>query len=400
MAIRNANLGGTDWTSEALLSQDLNDTFNAVLGVVETKSTDFDAYPGKHYVIEDNLTATIKAENFGVGSFVKFTNTGTDGFTISGDGNVKFVYSNSFGRSISISYLLAHVNLIYIGNGLTSPSPWDVSTFSYDNKSFDFSSQATNVNSISFNSDGTKMYLIDVDTDSVYQYSLSTAWDASTATYDNKSFDVSGQDGAMAGMYFKPDGTKMYLIGQSNDKVYQYSLSTAWDISTASYDNVSFDISGQDTDPQGVFFKDDGTKMYIVGWSNKVHQYSLSTAWDISTASYDNINFSVSDQDGYPCEVYFKPDGTKMYVITSNNNYIYQYSLSTAWDISTASYDNKSLDVSGQETAARGLFFNTEGDLLHIVGSGSDKVFRYNIPITKSDDVFVLTSKPDGVTIS
>ena len=31
------------------------------------------------------------------------------------------------------------------------------------------------------------------------------------------------------------DGTTMYMLGYSNDKIFEYSLSTAWDLSTASY---------------------------------------------------------------------------------------------------------------------------------------------------------------------
>ena len=34
---------------------------------------------------------------------------------------------------------------------------------------------------------------------------------------------------------FNPSGTKMYVAGQDSDYVYQWNLSTAWDLSTASY---------------------------------------------------------------------------------------------------------------------------------------------------------------------
>jgi len=45
---------------------------------------------------------------------------------------------------------------------------------------------------------------------------------------------------------------KMYEIGGNGNKIYQYSLSSAWDLSTASYDSVS--ISAQDSAPSGLFF--------------------------------------------------------------------------------------------------------------------------------------------------
>ena len=40
------------------------------------------------------------------------------------------------------------------------------------------------------------------------------------------------------------------------------------ELSTASYDNVSFSVASQDPDPDGFAFNADGTKMYMVGLSN------------------------------------------------------------------------------------------------------------------------------------
>ena len=155
-----------------------------------------------------------------------------------------------------------------------------------------------------------------------------SGWDLSTASYDNVSFSVSSQESYPFGIFFKPDGTKMYMVGPTNRIVYQYSLSTAWSISTASYDNVSFSVNSQDTDAIGIFFKPDGTKMYITGNTNdKVYQYSLSTAWSVSSASYDNVSFSVSSQEGTPNGIFFKPDGTKMYVMGYSSGKVHQYSL-------------------------------------------------------------------------
>ena len=101
--------------------------------------------------------------------------------------------------------------------------------------------------------------------------------DISTASYDNKSFSVGSQDTVPMGLFFKSDGTKVYIVGSDSDKIYQYSLSTAWDISTASYDNKSFSVGSQDISPTGLFFRPDGTKVYIVGAaSDKIHQYSTN----------------------------------------------------------------------------------------------------------------------------
>jgi sugar lactone lactonase YvrE len=166
-------------------------------------------------------------------------------------------------------------------------------------------------------------------------------YDVANGSYDNVSFSITSQDTAPTGIYFKPDGTKFYLSGRWNDAIYQYSLSTAWDLSTASYDNTSFSVATQATFPEDIQFKTDGTSFYVNDRANDtIYQYDLSTAWDISTASYANKSFSFTSQEGASFAIVFKSDGTKVYMVGSINDTIYQYSLSTAWDISTASYNN------------------------------------------------------------
>ena len=97
-----------------------------------------------------------------------------------------------------------------------------------------------------------------------------------TASYDNKSFSVVSQEVFPQDVTFSSDGTKMYIVGYNTDAVYQYTLSTAWDVSTASYASKSFSVSSQDTVPTGVTFSSDGTKMYVVGHSSDaVHQYTV-----------------------------------------------------------------------------------------------------------------------------
>ena len=258
-------------------------------------------------------------------------------------------------------------------------SGYDIANASYDSVSFSVSGQDTNPRDIIFNSDGTKLYLTGTQNDKVYQYSLSTAYDLSTASYDSVSFSVSGQSTAPASVHFKPDGTKMYVAGFNTDSVYQYTLSTGYDLSTASYDSVSFSFSSQDGTPQDVFFHTDGTSLYMVGSDNDtIYQYSLSTAWDISTASYASKSFSVSSQETTPQSIFIKSDGSKVFLLGYASDAVYQYSLSTAWDISTASYDNVSFSVVAQSTVGVGLTFKPDGTKMYISDTTADAIFQYS----------------------
>jgi len=154
---------------------------------------------------------------------------------------------------------------------------------------------------------------------------VSTGWDISTAVF-LQSFSVSAKETIAYGVTFKPDGLKMYVIGRSSDSVHEYNLSTAWDISTAIF-LQSFSVSAKDANPTGVTFKPDGLKMYVIGFnSDSVHEYNLSTGWDISTAVFLQ-SFSVSAKDATPTGVTFKPDGLKMYVIGFSSDSVHEYDL-------------------------------------------------------------------------
>jgi 6-phosphogluconolactonase (cycloisomerase 2 family) len=256
-------------------------------------------------------------------------------------------------------------------NEYSLSSAWDISTALYV-QNFSVSAQTTNIEGLFFKPDGLRMYIVSSGGDAVYSYTLTSAWDISSASFDFPTtgyFSVAAQETELTELFFKPDGTKMYVLGATGDDINEYDLSTAWEVSSASYVQ-NFSVSAQETIPTGLFFKPDGTKMYITGISgDDINEYSLSSAWDISTASYVQ-NFSVSAQETDPRQVFFKPDGTKMYVLGATGDDINEYDLSSAWDISTASYV-QNFSVSAQDTGPRGLFFTADGTKFFIAGSGS-----------------------------
>lgn len=256
---------------------------------------------------------------------------------------------------------------------------WDITTASYI-QSFSIAGQEAFVRQAVFKPDGTKMYIIGSVTDTVYEYNLSTAWDISTASY-LQGFSVSARDTTPFSLFFKSDGTTMYIVGQSSDSVHEFSLSTAWNVTTATWVRA-FSVSAQDASPSGLFFKSDGTKMYVLGQAGRdVNEYSLSTAWNISTASFSS-NVLIEEQESTPSGLFFKDDGTKMYVIGTNSDSVWSYTLSTAWDTATTSFDKPTSDyfnVFAQETVIQGLFFKPDGTRMYIIGISGDDVNEYSL---------------------
>ena len=235
-------------------------------------------------------------------------------------------------------------------------------------QSFSVSSQETGTTGVAFKSDGTKMYITGYIGDDVNEYDLSTAWDVSTAVY-NQNFSVAAQELQPQDLTFKPDGTKMYVVGGSGSDVNEYDLSTAWDISTASFvQNVSVAAN-----PRDVAFKPDGTKMYVIGATNdNIDEYNLSTAWDVSTASFVQ-SFSVTAQEDGPRGIFFSSDGTYFYITGEVGNEVNKFDLSTAWDISTSTFDSNFSVV----TSAQGIYVQPAEDVFYIANYSTINEYNF-----------------------
>ena len=260
--------------------------------------------------------------------------------------------------------------------------PFDISGASYDSVSFSAVSQMSNgLSEMAFGDSGNKLYIIRDGIGVVYQYNMTTAYDISTASYASKSYNAGAQDSFSSGLAFNNDGTKLYTLGRDvADAVYQHTLSTAWDVSTATYDSVSFIVGSQTGLPFGVIFNGDGTKMYITGFDNdSVYQYALSSAFDLSTASYASKSLSVSSQDGSPRSLALNADGTKLFINGADNDAVFQYNLSTPYDLATGSYSSISFSVSSQSTTPNALLFNDSGTKMFIGQAGLNSiVYQYS----------------------
>ncbi|GAH37360.1 unnamed protein product, partial [marine sediment metagenome] len=252
---------------------------------------------------------------------------------------------------------------------------WSINGCVYS-QSFSVAAQDLEPDSLFFKPDGTKVYVVGVDGDDINEYNLSTPWDISTCVY-LQNFSVAAQETSPKGLSFKPGGTKVYIIGIDENNINEYNLSTPWDISTCVY-LQNFSVAAQETYPNDLFFKPDGTKVYVVGSTgDDINEYNLSTPWDISTCVYLQ-NFSVAAQEMTPTDLFFKPDGTKVYVVGVDGDDINEYNLSTPWDISTCVY-SQNFSVAAQETSPKGLSFKPDGTKVYVVGSMGDNINEYDV---------------------
>lgn len=251
---------------------------------------------------------------------------------------------------------------------------WDASTLSDTTNSIDVSGQEANITNFTFNSDGTKVFTVGLDANRpIYQYSLSTAYDTSTSSYDNKSYNI----GVNVTSYYlsNPAGLQMnatddgfYALHNNPDNVGFFGLTTANDITTVDFPLDRFDGP---TNIFGFFFKPDGTKVYVLDSNDAIKDYSLSTAWKLSTATA--IGNSMTTSDSVPSDLFISPDGTKIFIAGDGFNRIERYTMSTPWDLSTVGSMDQSL--SAGDASPRGVCLSSDGTKLYILGA-STKTFR------------------------
>ena len=297
-----------------------------------------------------------------------------------------------------------------IGNTANVPERnYALDTASYDNKSADVNDLASVLTprGLAFNADGSRMFTTETgdaaSAQACYQFDLSTNFDVSTASYNNVSLNVSNASANRdpMGIAFNTDGTRLFVVGSqsSADGVFQYNLSTGFNLSTGSDSNLSVDTSSQDSFPKDLAFNSDGTKMFLLGSENdKVSQYTLSSAFTINTASFDSVDLDVSSQEASPTGLAFNSDGTQLFVGGFGDN-VHMYNLSSAFNLSTASYSGVTFDVSSQVATPLSLEFNATGTKMYVAKSPGE-VLQYStsFSLTAGQSHFVQTDGTIGLT--
>ena len=240
---------------------------------------------------------------------------------------------------------------------------------------------------LTFNNDGTKMYTAHSGgkTDGVVEYILTSAYDISTATLNtSKVVHRGGGNGSHVPtqVVFNNDGTKMFIVNHDGVRTIDYwSLSTAFDISTATFDDA-YSIAGQEIRANSVAFNNDGTRMFVAGvgdmTQDRIHEYSLDTAFDLSSTVTHLNTEDMTSFHSYIDGVTFNHDGTKMYTIDTTDNQISQFKLTTPYDVSTLSLEG-TYNINSHDTDPREVAFSHDGSKMFFIGNTNNKVFEFNL---------------------
>ena len=348
MGIRLNKLGGTNFTEEGLRpTTDLVPTLDAMLSATGN-------------LVAEQASKTLAAS----GSYENGGSTAAENFNVAVGAN----------GTVNIGSTTA----IYVGGKYSLSDIFNLTTASYDSISFSVASQETEPTAMSFNTSGTKMYVLGQSGSDVNQYTLTTGFDISTASFDSVTFSFASQDTNCEALFFNSDGSKMYMGARVSNDVYEYDLGTNFVVSSAVYNSVSFNPSGM-SNLKGIYFNPDGTKLYIAdAGTDDIREFVLTTGFDLSTAIDAVVAKDVSSQELSVSGVYFSNIGDKMFIVGSSNDTVFQYDLTTNFDITTASYASISFSISSQESTPTDLYFNNDGTKMYIVGDAGNAIYQYS----------------------
>jgi len=174
---------------------------------------------------------------------------------------------------------------------------------------------------LKFSPDGMTLFVLGDFGNRVHQYQLTTPFDVTgTVTHQGSSFNFSAQENFPTGFTFSTDGMKMYIIGRANNDINQYTLHAPFDITQgAVFDGSPFAVGSQTSVPEGLAFNGTGTRM-IVADRTKVYQYSLSNPFDITSGvAYENVSHSYPRSNGgVGIGMDMNQDGSRMYTVVGS----------------------------------------------------------------------------------
>ena len=252
----------------------------------------------------------------------------------------------------------ANNTALTIAEGGTGIASWTLKRYTPGSPAF--SAVESNGTGLFFKSDGTVMYYSGQTSDRVNEFALSTSWDITTATnVATSGTSIASQDGNSRAIYFKPDGTKMYMHGSATQRVYEYTLGTAWWSNTASNVGAFVGNAWYGTTPNGLQFNSTGSRMYVANSTGNIQVFSLSTPWSVNSASYTSNFYANNSLEGAYQGFSFNSSGNSLVLAgSSTGKSLVQFNLATPYDLTTAVYVGRQYyrDPIGGDNTSTGMF--------------------------------------------
>lgn len=222
---------------------------------------------------------------------------------------------------------------------------WSAQVFGREPMAFrdDALTAASDQRDICWSGDGTRIFALDRGDDIVRQADVGEPFSVASGLTSSGSTPFNAASGTTHGLAFRPDGLQCYIFQRT--AIRAYNLATAWDVTTMIDDIVAVvDVTAPGISRgHGISFGRGGQYLYIDCRQNTseddppaIYQWEMSTPWDISTLSFvDKYEVPAhlhSAQRGNQISL----DGKRMFTLQVGSSTLWEFALATPWMISTA----------------------------------------------------------------
>jgi len=217
------------------------------------------------------------------------------------------------------------------------------------------------INSIFWHPGGLKFYVVDNQNDWLFEYTVTSAWDILTAVNTQSMSLIEFTASFSGNIFFNQDGTKLIVgaYGSYNGirscDLAVVTLPTPWVLVRGGYDFVQVAAEGELI--RSFKLTDDGLNLYVALF-DEVRLYKLSSPFNFASkvflgSFFPNVLYPV---------INVSKDGKKLYVASQISGIIQEYTMTTANDLTTLVWTDTGTNITDSVLA---FCFSGDGKFLY-----------------------------------
>lgn len=241
----------------------------------------------------------------------------------------------------------------------------------------------SNPQGVALSNNGNKMFVVSNATNKVYEYALNFTESLKRVVFTGNEFDLSGETSDPKDIVISPDGLKMFILDADNNRILEYDMEEPDSLVDGNVTDSTFtlDYSSAGTDGTGFDISPDGKNIIFVdATEEKVFLFTSTTAFTFEDGTANSgKEFDISAQSTDPQDAKWSADGLRFFVVDGSNENIFQFKMTTALDVDTASFTGDSFFTGNQDSAPFGMTLSADGFVLLIAGVTTDSIYEYDL---------------------
>ena len=257
---------------------------------------------------------------------------------------------------------------VSINRGVDDPKGWNAGA------DLDGLIAAGNLNPAGVWSNGTTMWVLNTTDDKIYAYNMSDG-----ARDSAKDFNTLTAAGNTTSTSIWSNGTTMWVTDSVYDKIYAYRMSDRQRDADKDFDTL---VAGSSYSPRGLW--SNGTTMWVTdSVYDKIYAYRMSDRQRDSAKDFNTL-----DAAGNNSPLGLWSDGTTMWVLDSFNRKIYAYRM----------FDRERDSDKDFDTLAKAGYNNpigiwSDGTTMWVSDWNDGKLYAYNMPLDATLDSLTVAPK-------